>query len=395
MTRLLPAIFLALNVAAAAAQTPAAPAAGTTNVEVDPLRCWWRTSAGAVRVGETFDMSLTCAVLENEAVQVLPDESRLGSAVIQMTPFEVVGGAHPADLRSGSRRFFQYQYVLRLISPDAIGHDVRIPDVTIHYRINSKIAGNAAVQGRDLVYVMPQQSVRVSSMVPADAGDIRDQLGENFSNSEALTFRANVLEIVAMTAVALGALMLLIVLVRLVRGNKRRTPADERLLSASSILSTAQRELAAVQKEREQQGWTDVLAARALAATRLAAGYALGRSASQRANAAATAGEGRLVAKSMFGGKPRVLSSPVTAGDLKRAATAGNAVVPEAIDDLGEALTTFAAAQYGRTGALDQTALDAALSSAIAGAGRVKRRHTWLHELFSRIRRPQPLASRA
>ena len=26
-------------------------------VSVDPIRCWWRTSEGAVRLGETFDLS--------------------------------------------------------------------------------------------------------------------------------------------------------------------------------------------------------------------------------------------------------------------------------------------------------------------------------------------------
>ena len=65
------------------------------NVEVDPIRCWTRTSAGAVRIGEPFAYMLTCAVIETEAVQVVADESRLGITVVQMTPFEVVGGTHP------------------------------------------------------------------------------------------------------------------------------------------------------------------------------------------------------------------------------------------------------------------------------------------------------------
>src|SRR3954469_9909143 len=86
---------------------PAAPP-GSTNVEVDPIRCWWRTSAGAIRIGEQFDLSLTCAVLETEAVQVVADESHLDSSVVAMAPFEVIRGTHPASLRSGQRRFFQY-----------------------------------------------------------------------------------------------------------------------------------------------------------------------------------------------------------------------------------------------------------------------------------------------
>src|SRR5438105_5438176 len=96
--------------------SPVAAWAQGENVEVDPIRCWWRTSAGGVRVGETFSIGLTCAVLENEAVQVVPDETRLGPAVIQLAPFEIVGGSHPGDLRTPDRRFFQYEYNLRIIN---------------------------------------------------------------------------------------------------------------------------------------------------------------------------------------------------------------------------------------------------------------------------------------
>src|SRR4029077_12147591 len=98
----------------ALAQTPPAAA---QNVETEPIRCWWRTTAGAIRTGEHFSLVLTCAVLENDAVQVVPDEARLGSSVIQLAPFEIVGGSHPTDMRTADRRFFQYEYTLRLINP--------------------------------------------------------------------------------------------------------------------------------------------------------------------------------------------------------------------------------------------------------------------------------------
>jgi hypothetical protein len=87
----------------------------------------------------------------------------------------------------------------------------------------------------------------------------------------------------------------------------------------------------------------------------------------------------------------------VTASDLRRAANApGRHVVSAALAPLEEALTTFAAVQYGRAAAPDQTALDAALSSAMSAAGQVKRRYNWMRELVGRMRRPQaPVASRA
>lgn len=382
-----PLLFLA---ASAAAQTPAMPPSGTnTNVEVDPIRCWWRTSAGFVRTGETFDLSLTCAALENEAVQVTPDESRLGATVIQMTPFEVVGGSHPADLRSGSRRFFQYQYTLRIISPDAIGKDVSLPPLVIHYAVKRRVAASTAVKGRDLVYVLPRQSIRVASMVPADAVDIRDAAGEDFGSVESIEFRSSVLEIVALTSVGFGALITVIVLVGYAHRTTRRTPADGHLLPTRGIVGAAARELKAVRGERDQQGWNEALAGRALAATRIAAACAIGRNASQRLAGSATTREGRLVVPGPMRGKPTSLSSSMTPGDLANAigqtATAdpGKAQVLQALRD---ALATFSNTQYGRPAAIDQTSLDGALSGAIAAAGRVKGEHAWLKTVLRQMR---------
>jgi hypothetical protein len=133
----------------------------------EPIRCWRQSSAGAVTVGETFTVVLTCAVFESDNAQVVPDESRLGVATIQMAPFEILGGAHPPDVRRGSRRFFQYDYQLRIIGPDAIGHDVNIPPLAVSYRIHSRVGAAATLEGRDLSYVLPMMPIKVLSLVPA------------------------------------------------------------------------------------------------------------------------------------------------------------------------------------------------------------------------------------
>jgi hypothetical protein len=379
----------------AAAQTPPNKPAdtGVTNVEVDPIRCWWRTSAGAVRIGEHFDLWLTCATLETDAVQVVPDQSHLGVEVAAMAPFEVVGGSHPADLRSGNRRFFQYQYILRIINPDAIGKDVKIPDTVIHYKVNSRVAANTSIQGRDLTYVLPTEEVRVASMVPADAADIRDSSGESFSIVDSLGLRAGVLEIVAITCVALGSLMLIFALVRLARRGRRRTPADERLLPTRSVVGAAIRELTAVQRGREQEGWNEGLAERALAASRIAAATALGHPVSQRIlGSPHSNGAGRIVSARGFRGKARTLSSSVTPGDLAKRRPA----VPrlqQSVDELRESIGTFSQAQYGRAAEINQSALDSALSSAISAAGRVKSEHSWLKTQLQRFTTNGPAAA--
>ena len=369
--------------AAAGAQVPALPPPdAVTNVEVDPIRCWWRTSSGAVRIGEHFELWLTCATLESDAVQVVPDQSHLGVEVVAMAPFEVVGGSHPADLRSGQRRFFQYQYILRIINPDAIGKDVKIPDTVIHYKVNSRVAANTSLQGRDLTYVLPSEDVRVASMVPSDATDIRDSSGESFTIVESLGLRAGILEIIAITCVALGSLMILFVLVRLAGRARQRTPVDERTLSPRRVVGAAIRELASVQRDREQQGWNEVLAGRALAATRIAAACAIGRPVSQRITTSSAAEiEGRVVSPALLRGKPRTLSSPVTPGDLKKRPSA-NPGQQEVLDELRSALEAFSLAQYGRETPVDQSALDAALASARSAAGRVKSKLPWVRAAF-------------
>ena len=262
--------------AAVAVPDPSAQRRTDGMVETDPIRCWWRTSAGAVRIGETFTLTLTCAVLDDEAVQVVPDESRLASAVVQLAPFEVVGGGHPTDLRSGARRFLQYHYSLRIISPDAIGNDVFLPAFDIAYRVNSRLPGNTAQQGREMTYVLPPHAVRVVSTVPEEAPDIRDSAALDFARLESLSFRAALLRILGWAFMALGGLMTLLALVALARRSTRKATAGARLMSDGAIASVAAAELADVERQAGASGWTEPLVERALAASRVAAAGALG-----------------------------------------------------------------------------------------------------------------------
>src|SRR5262245_8084135 len=388
MKRTLFFIIMAAGLAGTARAQNGAPPTTDQMVEVDPIRCWWKTSEGAVRIGETFELTLTCAVLDNELVQVVPDESRLAGAVISMAPFEILGSSHPQDLRRGARRFFQYQYVMRIINPDAIGTDVGIPIITLHYRVNSKIAANASLQGRDLTYVLPPQPVRVLSLVTADAPDIRDSSDAAFDSVEALRLRAGVLQILATTLAVLGGLMIVAVLVRGLRG-VRKGKTVEHVMSDYTVLRHAGRELADVQRA-SASGWNDTLAARALAATRIAAAVALGKRLSQRPiNALTQQEDGKLITGRVLGRGGMTLSSPVTAEDVARAharlATDADPARRRTLDDLQSAMTGFGQLQYGRGTTPDRTALDAALSSAIAANGRLKSANMWPKPVLKRM----------
>src|SRR5919204_5377526 len=212
----------------AGSATFAQPQRQTT--QADPVQCWWRTSAGAVRVGETFTVVLTCAALEADDVKVVVDQSKLEPSVVQFAPFEVTGGSHAADLRSGDRRFFQYEYRLRAIAENLFGKDVQLPETKISYRVQSR-TGQAApgegpravLEGRDQTYVMPAQSVRILSLVPGDASDIRDSAHETFGDVDLRSFRANFLTVVGGILFAIAALLGVLAIVRLVANYARPT----------------------------------------------------------------------------------------------------------------------------------------------------------------------------
>jgi hypothetical protein len=176
-----------------------------------------------------------------------------------------------------------------------------------------------------------------------------------------------------------------VALVRLTRRTGTRTPSDERQLTTRQLIQAASRSLAEVQRGREQGGWTDALVGQALAATRIIGACATGQRISQRITEHGKASkDGQVTAPGPFRGKPRVISSPVTAGDLSRALATGGRD-DQALDGLRSALTTLSQSRYGRTQA-DQAALDSALSSAMEAAAAVKARHSWPREKLGQFR---------
>ena len=96
------------------------------------------------------------AVLETEATRIVPDFSKLEANVVQLPPFEVLGGTHPGDLLITGKRFFQYDYRLRLLAEDNCGADVAVPPLEVSYRVESKVSGGESVQGRDQSYALPR-----------------------------------------------------------------------------------------------------------------------------------------------------------------------------------------------------------------------------------------------
>ena len=354
-------------VCTAHAQAPAA----------DPIRCWWRTSVGAIATGEPFDATLTCAVREQATVRTVPDESRLAAAAVQLSPFEVIGGSHPADLRSDAHRFFQYHYTVRIIDRDAIGRDARFPDQQIRYRVHTLVNGEWT-QGRDRTYILPGRAIRVLSLVPADEDDIRDSGDESFARVEALHFRTRALRIAAAVLVLLGVILAVPVAVRAVQRTRRAPETNQSHLSRSGAVRAVNGELTRIAVERGG-GWSPELAGRTLTALRLLAACALKRPVAQRALAAGDVPPNALAARHGWLRKQRVaLSSATTARDVEAALNAlpstASAVQRDALERLRDAIQVFTRAVYGADGALDGASLDKAFDEAREAAGRVKGR---------------------
>jgi hypothetical protein len=357
----------------------------------EPLRCWRQSTAGAVSVGEAFSVVLTCAVYEGDNAQVIPDESRLGVASIQMAPFEIIGGSHPPDVHRAARRFFQYDYQLRIISPDAVGQDVNIPPVSISYRIHSKVGAAATLEGRDLSYLMPMMPIKVLSLVPADASDIRDASEANLGAVDALRVRSNVFTALTYAFGALAIVMVVLALVPLARGRKPNgaTAPDrvpDRAVLAGAIAGL---ENAAIQA-RQGDGWNDDQVAHALAMVRLIAATAIDHPVSQKPPAKAGAStEGRIaVATGLIRQVKTGASSAVTADDVARArrgeAARFSTTRHQQLEGLESALTTLTAALYRREPERDPTAIEAATKHAQGVAKEIAAERSWLKELWAR-----------
>jgi hypothetical protein len=334
-------------------------AAQTERVEAEPIACWWRTSAGAVRIGEPFEAVVTCSLLETEGVRAIVDDSRLDPAILQLPPFEVIGGRRAKDVITAGRRFSQYEYRLQIIAENAFGRDVSLPALQLNYRVENRVPSAAsgvleAIQGREFTYALPSISIRVLSLVPNDATDIRETPVASFDRIADRAFRGTVLRVSAVIAFVVAALVAGVALLGLARRRQARAAIPGRILSDSAILDSVGRELAAVQQESRESGWNPSLAGRALTALRIAAAYASGRPVSQQAGGTNGTAPGQLAVNGRRKGTAFV-SGTVTA----------EGVGSGSHEALRDGLARFTAARYGRDGRLDGSKLDEALGEGI------------------------------
>jgi hypothetical protein len=361
-------------------------AAASEVADAEPLQCWWRTSASAVRVGEAFSAVLTCATVETTALSVVVDRTMLEPVAAALPPFEVLGGKRSTDLLTGDRRFFQYEYSIRLISDELFDRDVQLPDLPITYRLRSSVDGQAAaVEGPTQRYSLPPIAIRILSLVPDTERDIRDATTGTFASLDEDRSRADILVTIGMVVSVLGvgltAVGMMTVLVQ-----RRRGPRAERArrVSNGAIIRSVRRELKAIERERVASGWTAPLVGRALAALRILAAYALDRPVTQRRVAPTASTAGSVALRSWASRDAGVTASGAvtteTVASALAAASSGNAggMRTARLEAMQAALRTFTESQYGSGAVSDDARLDAALAAAVRLASQLARERSAL-----------------
>jgi hypothetical protein len=203
---------------------------------------------------------------------------------------------------------------------------------------------------------------------------------------------------------SLAALMALLAIVRLAVRYRKPGAAKDRFVTDTAILRAVRRQLRAVQRGREDGGWTPDLAARALTALRVAATYALGRRVTQSrpngtdARATAVPLDGQvLVASRLARGKRIAVSGSVTSQSIARERMRGD-MPPSRVamlESLEHALSRFTAAQYGRENGKEDTALDASLTDGFRIVRRLQMETLSPLKRFGRRRAAPEVESRA
>jgi hypothetical protein len=352
------------------------------DIEVEPIACWWKTDRNAVNIGERFTVTLTCSIVETNAIKVVPDLNQLEPTTVAIQPFEVVKGVRHEDIRTPPMRYIQYEYTTRLIGDVFFGKDVDIPGVKITYHIQSSIGGGS--QGRDQTYALPALAMRVNSLVPKKAADIRDTTPDTFADIETRRLRSSAALVASAIAFGFAVVLLGLAMVRVFGRYRVRTPSAIRPLSPAAVLRGCVRAAAGVRRDVAREGWSAELAGRAMSVVRIASAVALGRPLAQEiVEPRVAARDGQLAfRKGLFRPKRALVSASTTSATIATTLADANGKRPGPrtellLIELQESLATLRAARYGRNGQIDTTALDAALDQSTGALKKLRVANFW------------------
>lgn len=324
-------------------------------VQLDALQCWRDMAVQSTIIGKPFAMLVTCAVVETDTATTVLNEVALAPETIDVSPFEVIEGQRFTDVRDGPWRYFQYQYRLRITDEEFFGQDVEIPAIELQYHIERTLDGGSNLPGRELRYTLPAHTMRIISLVPEAAEDIREPSVEAFNASDERIFRADLATLVAggFGLVAIGFLMLALVQLRRVwRGAE---PKEETFLAPSVVIRSVLSELTALQKAVLENGWNPELVSRTLTALRVASAVALASPIAQtQIRSTQSHRDGQLrVESGLWRRKTTAVSSAITQATIGKAVESRRQIGSgdpkfDCLEILREALSAFAVVRYTR-----------------------------------------------
>lgn len=319
--------------------------------ELAPLQCWWRTDRIAIYVGQHLQLTLTCATAETPAATAMPDWDPLQPEVVDLAPFEVVGGARSEDVVADFRRYTQFEYTLRLTGEEFFGQDVPLPSLEIVYSIAVNGSGGSVQQGRERTYVLPPLPLKILSLVPSQADDIEDAAGYSFAAIERKRGRAAMAFVIGCGLLAAGALYVLLFLNSLLSGSRARRASLPFRVPDWRIVAGCRSALRQLASAADREGWSEARVGEALTLLRVLGAVAIHKPVRQQIVArdrVVEAGEWLLRRLSLR--RSRVaISAAVTPAQLRAyAPDASGFASSEIVEDLAAALAVCSDAHYGR-----------------------------------------------
>jgi hypothetical protein len=312
-------------------------------------------------------------------VTAAPTVSEIEPTSIQLTPFDVLAGTRHEDILAPPWRYFQYVYTVRLLGDEFFGQDVNIPATNLTYRIQS-----GGAEGVEHKYLLPAMPIRVMSLLPAEAADIRDASQETFGDIEARRFRATVTLVTAGICFAFALVLLVVAGVRLRERARKRGPVVAHTLPVGAVLQGCLNELERVKAAVALEGWNPDLVARALAPLRIAGAIALSQPvAHEVVDVETRTREGQIALRQgIVRRRHALVFAPITADAIDRLRTASNghpetAATHDGLDRIRESLLVLNAARYGRNGNLDTESLDRTLDNGRDVLRSLRRARLW------------------
>lgn len=385
------AAFLLFGGADAVAEPlPVATDGKHTAIVTEPLRCWWRADKSSIRIGEEVTVTLTCRMAETGVQKTVLADSLLDPGALMLTPYRVKAGGRSKDLSRVipgpegpvTFRTVQYGYTVTLIGEGFFGRDVPIPPLEVRYRVDFAAESGSVTSGKDRSYLLPSLPMRIQSLVPDTASDIRDVGGVTVGDSGQLRNNAILAFIAAGVFLLLPSAFLVPAVVRTVR--RRRSAAAGAILGRQELLRHLARALGRVGRQCRRTAWDDASVGTVLTALRVGIALAVGQRIAQASISAENRGvQGQLAFRTGFLYRRTILISAALTPEASAKALAGvnregtvAARRMALLDGVQRAFAAVNGARYAPEGnPAERAVLDGALEHAQLLVGELRRDH--------------------